>query len=229
MALTVQALTTVRSLEEELDLEPGTDSGALERAIKAASAEIARVTGRVLYRVADAVDRVASYGGYELLVPRAPIVSVTSVERLGDDGTSVEETYATSTYHISDSDAGILYRSSGWPWTSSQRSGVTNLPVAGQERPSIRVTYTAGWITPYQASATGGSVGTRDLPYDLEEACLIAAASRYRSRGRDRAVVSERLGPESVRYAAPSSSSVGRSSWLPEEAYSIANSYRRTL
>lgn len=227
MALNADALTTVRELESELGLEPGTQTRAVERAINAASAEVARIAERVLHRVSGVVDRVEGHGGSHLVLPRAPVVSITSIVRLADDGTTTEETYDATSYDLEDADAGIVFRAMGWPWTATRRDGVSAAPVAGSERASLRVTYTAGWITPYQASATGGSVGTRDLPYDLEEACLIAAVTRYRGRGRDRAVVREQLGPESVTFAAPGANSPG--SWLPPEAYQIAAGYRRTL
>lgn len=227
MALIAGALTTVRELESELGLDAGTDVRAVERAINAASAEVARIAERVLHRVSGAVDRVEGHGGSLLVLPRAPVAAISAIAVLADDGSTVEETYDATSYDLQDADAGIVFRAMGWPWTATRRAGVSGAPVAGSERASIRVTYTAGWITPYQASATGGSVGTRDLPYDLEEACLIAAVTRYRGRGRDRAVVREQLGPESVTFASPGASSPG--SWLPSEAYQIAAGYRRTL
>lgn len=226
MALTVIALTTVPELESELGVTPGTEVRALERAIQVASAEVARIAGRVLYRVASAVDRVKGYGNARLVLPRAPVVSIASIALLADDGT-VLETFDSSTYELENAEAGIVYRALGWPWTLTEASGVDGGAVAGSERAALRVTYTAGWITPWQAdpSFPGGAVGSRDLPYDIEDAVIQAAVSRYRSRGRDAGVKSERLGEEAVTYADVSQGG----SWLPPAAYRVAQAYRRTL
>lgn len=226
MALTAIALTTVPELESELGVTPGTEVRALERAIMAASAEVARVAGRALHRVAGAVDRVKGYGGARLVLPRAPVVSIASIAELADDGT-VSETYDATSYELESAEAGIVYRAIGWPWTLTAASGVDGGGVAGSERASLRVTYTAGWITPWQADPAypGGALGTRDLPWDLEDAVIQAAVTRYRGRGRDAAVKSERLGEEAVTYADVSQGG----SWLPPAAYRVAQAYRGTL
>jgi hypothetical protein len=79
----------------------------------------------------------------------------------------------------------------------------------------VRVTYTAGWLLP-------GETG-RDLPADVEQACLILLAARNASQGRDPMLRSETI------------EGVGSSSWiatadmgsLPPQAAGLLQPYIR--
>lgn len=199
MPLESHALTTVAEARTEVGLAAGDTSqdGRLERLINAASLQVSRAAGgRRFERVVDAVEVLPGYGGAALILPRAPVLSVALVELLDPLSGDPSELDGWTL----DAGAGVLHRPGGWPSTATEASGVMGDLVAGSERRGIRVTYSAGWITPHQASASypGGSLGTRDLPADLEEACLEAVRARYERRD---GVASEKLGDASITYA----------------------------
>jgi hypothetical protein len=57
-------------------------------------------------------------------------------------------------------------------------SDIAGSPLAGSERKILRVVYDAGYVTPAQVdTGNGGFAGQRDLPFDLEHACVQTVAS----------------------------------------------------
>ena len=76
--------------------------------------------------------------------------------------------------------------------------GVNFDPVASTQRDLIEVTYAGGFVTPQQ-DADDVSL-TRSLPYDIEEAVIVMAAQRYKSKGRDMAVTSRKALKASISY-----------------------------
>lgn len=162
----------------------------LPRLIGAASESIRRYINRPrLHFTAGFVERLPGFlQQVRLRLGLLPLISVASV--VLPDGTSL----AADEYVREDDDAGVLYRSRGWPWTGLIRPGVLyDAPAVGSEAKSIIVTYTGGWVTPAQG-------GTRTLPFDIEEVCLQAVSSMYRRQGIDPLVASESLGDYSVSF-----------------------------
>ncbi|WP_461409984.1 head-tail connector protein [Georgenia sp.] len=162
----------------------------LPRLIGAASESIRRYINRPqLHYAAAFVERLPGYlQQVRLRLGLLPILSVASV--VLPDGTSL----AANEYVREDDDAGVLYRSVGWPWTGLVRAGALyDSPAVGTEAKTIVVTYAGGWVTPAMA-------GTRTLPFDLEEACLQAVSAMYRRQGIDQLVASESLGDYSVSF-----------------------------
>jgi hypothetical protein len=127
----------------------------------------------------------------------APVTAVASVVLLDESG-SVLDSYASTDYAI-DLEHGELWRSGGW--------------VDGG-MPIYRVTYTAGYITPSQA-------GTRDLPWDLEEACLRGVAMLWHASGQP-LVSSSSRGDQSISLRETTG-------LLPPECVDVAMAYRRVL
>jgi hypothetical protein len=199
VALAALALTTVSALEQELGIasgSAGTTLALLERAIHAASQAIASAVGRELHYATGRIERVAGHRTPQLLVRVTPLRSIASIVYLSSSGG--EETIEADDYEIEDASAGIIRRVGGvWLWTGR----VTRIdadPLGGSELLLYRVTYTGGWVTPEQATG----LLPRDLPYDIEDACLRLAALVYRARGRDESIRSKKLLDASVTYGA---------------------------
>jgi hypothetical protein len=230
MAVTTHALTRLTTVQTELNLGASDHVTALERMIDAASYAMEQAAGgRHFERTSGIVERVRGTGGLRLILSRTPIVSITSIERLNIDGT-VAETYSASTYEIEDANAGFVYRDAGWPWTGAGALDIAGSPLPWTERASLRVTYTAGWITPQQAA---DSVGTRDLPFDLEEATILATLALYRRRGADRSITNTTTNEASVNYAGAEQGNtlIGSepNGILPLESLAVAKRYRRIV
>ncbi len=182
MALAANALTTVATMTDELGASTLNSTAALERAINTASGAIEKFCDRKFYREVITLERVAGYGTQKLLLSRRPIVSVQAVTI--EDVTVDASEYVVPAVGSEDADAGVLFRRAGWTWTARlQADAPQPHEIAGTEEKAYLVSYTAGYVLP---SAVSG----RDLPYDLEHACIIAAASIFRSKGKYSKLVS---------------------------------------
>lgn len=184
MPLQQSALTTWPVVQAALGHSDAAQQARTERLIDSVSVAMAQEIGRTVQRTAGIVERHGSDGFPRLFLRRLPVSSISAIVRLAQDG-SIAETFTTTSYEIENASLGWVYREGGWPATGEPKGGFTpGIQSRGPPRESIRVTYTAGYITPYQSSTEGGAVGTRDLPFDLEEACIqsvIALANRYGS------------------------------------------------
>lgn len=242
MALSIHALTTWETMQAELGLSGTSDQTVIERLINAASEEIERVAQRHFEYVAGHAERVAGHGTNLLIVSHAPIRSVAAIDYIDGAGL-VSHSYASTEYAIHDAKAGLVAWTggtdvlrgnvSGWPWTADAAGDtIRGEPLPGSERKALRVVYDGGWVTPEQARANTGMA--RDLPYDLEQACIIAVASWWKRRGSDVTVSNHSSAQgSSVTYRAPAegNSVIGTipSGMLPLEAAQIAQRYRRVV
>jgi len=191
MALANQALTTLTTAKKVLGATGTNEDEAIERQILAVSDAFSQEAGgRQFQREAAIVERHKGFGLFRLIAKVAPIVTITAIASLNPDGT-VAWTYDSTTYEFPTPSDGIIYGSQEFGWSARSGVGIASVPIPGTERPSIRLTYTAGWITPWQATSAGGSVGTRDLPYDIEQAVLESIQQSYKRQGRDADLASE--------------------------------------
>lgn len=207
-------LTTPETAADELGLAAA--DAKLTRAISAASAAISRYIGRRLHYSESFVESLPGcVGRVRLLLGLVPVRDIATVE-LPDIGVVTD-------WRLEDKDLGFLYRTAGWPFTGLVRSGLLyDAPAVGTELASIIVTYSGGWVTPAQAAAEGWSGPERDLPFDLEEACLQAVAGIYRGAGVDKSIASESLGDYSVAYrTAPSLAGI-----LPDTVLAQLDAYK---
>lgn len=151
-----------------------------------------------------------------------PVVSVASV--VLPDGTTITD------WELESKKLGFLRRLVGWPYTGQVLPGILQVdPLAGSAKPGITVTYTAGWVTPAQAQSSGwDSALPRNLPADLEMACILTATALFRGMGRDATVSSESMGDYSVAYR-PLPAGAGAPEPLPPAAQALADNYRRPL
>lgn len=157
--LSAHALTTVEALKAELSIpsEDNSRDTVLARAVNAASDAIRRYCRRDFART-EITEQLTGRGSPALLVSLSPVVSLEVVAICGEEIDLENFTV--------DRAAGIIERRHGvWPES---------------DRPNISVTYTGGWVTPAQAT----DELKRNLPHDIEEACLIIAANRVQSMGQ---------------------------------------------
>lgn len=211
--MAISDLTLPATAAEALGVEPS--DPRLPRLIAVASEVIRRYLDRPqLHYGAVIVERLRGYAEQvRLRLGVLPVVSVTTV--VLPDGTSL----AASEYTIEDPAGGVLYRSVGWPYTGLVRAGLLyDSPAVGTEAQSIVATYAGGWVTPAQ-------VGTRTLPYDLEEACIQVVSALYRSMGKDPLVASESLGDYSVSYRGQ----MPLGGMVPDAVLAQLDGYRRLL
>ena len=203
MALAANALTTLAIVKTELGITGATEDTYLERMINAASDRIENYCSRAFFKETGKIENVAGFGGVYLLVSKAPLLAITSITFDGN-------TVASADYEIHDADVGSIYRKGGWHWTTARLKDITQPPMPGHERKLYKVTYDGGYETPEQG-------GTRTLPFDLEDACVQMVASRFRGKGRDPNIKSEKLLSWSATYGA---------SELPSSVTSILNRHR---
>lgn len=183
MALATNALTTIANAEAELGLTSGAQDALLTRYIDTASDQIERYVNRKLYYGASIIEKVAGSSDAFLYISRTPLSSVTSIVWLGDSST-----VTASDYEIWETDQGKIYKSSGW----------NNAKISANEFERYQVTYVGGWITPQQDADDGAL--TRDLPFDLETACINMIVGLWRQKGADRTIRSESILGTSVSY-----------------------------
>lgn len=196
MALSAAALTTVDAVRDELDLDDDTDRKVrerLERYIESASSLVAVIlgAGRVMQLHRGAVTvAVAGRDTPTLILPHTPIVTVTEVT-VDDDVVPVDE------YEVEDADCGFLRRLGDiWPFDGQVTAGVVQAPMYATARRNVSVTYTAGWVTPAQATTEL----PRTLPHCLEDAVVELVTSRWRRRNKDLRIVAETHAASSYSY-----------------------------
>ena len=170
MALPANALTSLQTVKDELGIGAGDNSvdAKLERLVGVASNAIEKFCNRKFARQTETNARVAGYGTPRLTLDRTPIVSITSISL-------DNETVDPSEYYVEDADIGWVHRQdSSWEWTQPAGGERGYVP---EERRYL-VTYVGGYYLPWDEAHT------RDLPYEIEEACLIAVVSRFRASGK---------------------------------------------
>ena len=198
MTLSAQALTTLAAAREVASIAIGPDA-YLEALIERASERVARLCNRTLHYVVDGVDAVPGWGDYVLSVPRAPLVSVSSIVLKGLAG-SADETVDQTAYAIESAARGELRRIDGAPWAwTGPYSGIDPM-ASGTPLALYEVTYTGGFVTPQQVIDDGTL--ERNLPDDLEAAVLEIVKAGYKSTGRDPALASMRNLSASLSYRA---------------------------
>ena len=181
-------LTTVQRVSDELSSPDGTapDDELLGNFIDEASAFIERYTG-FRFPQETIVEKLGSDGGHRLVLSRRPIKSITSIKF---KGTLVD----SSVYEIEDAMAGFVWRNdSKWQNTIEVAGGIVN-KLYGPALEYYEVEYVAGYILP------GDTTGARDLPYEIERACIELCKLYYYRQKADPMVRRERVGDSFVWY-----------------------------
>jgi len=177
VSLAAHALTTVANVREVVGSAMDTDR--IERAIMAVSEAFAKHTGRDLHYSATVTEFHAGTGTTKLYLNRRNITAVASVYIWSEvqtvatmDSVLPGALVLETVYRTAANDAeGLLVRHGGWPIAAGSWPDLTGQPNLSHRGKNVRVVYSGGYVTPNQA-------GTRDLPYDLEEACIREVTGR---------------------------------------------------
>lgn len=197
--LTEHALTTIEALKGELQIpaEDTSQDAVLARYINAASDAIRAFCSRDFAKDRRTETK-QGFGGPSLLLKAYPVLEVHSVEVKGKPVTDYSLDEAT----------GVLWRDAGWP-----RS----------ETPNVTVDYTAGYVTPAQAD--DDETLERDLPHDLEEACIGTAATWASQQGTPRDAVSMQV--EQIRVDFGNRNTAGGRQGIPWPVQALLEPYVR--
>lgn len=193
-------LTTLAMVKSYLDITDSSKDTILSQLIKVSSAQIVSYCGRDFAQTT--VDEaLPSEGGYRLVLSGFPVTTLTSVKY---------KTVAVDTdeYYLNPAKAGFLDNTSSWENTDDALDYV--------------IRYTYGYILPSMA-------GTRDLPYDVEQAAVELTKINYLNKSRDTSISKEDF-PQvySVDYGSfDSPSSVAAASSLPLTVAALLAPYRR--
>jgi hypothetical protein len=171
--LAANALTTLATMQAELRTTAVADENPIERLINVASDAIEKYCGRGFYKL-ETTERVFCNGDRRVILQRTPITSTAAEMVVTNDGSAI------TSHEVEDATLGFLWLDSGWPAADLVAEGVSCEPIPGSAQRVLTVKYTGGYVTP-------SGTGTRNLPYDLEQACIDTVASLWRRRGVDRA------------------------------------------
>lgn len=166
-------LTTVASLKNLMGITSVSDDALIGHIIDRVSSQIATFCNRNFCQET-VTETLAQRDPRHMYLSRLPVTSVAYVKYKGD-------TVSSSEYVLQSPQAGFIFNEDGWEYTGSTFD--------------YEARYTYGYVTPEMG-------GTRTLPYDIEQAALIAAKSEYLGRLRDSNIVKESVdGVYSVTYA----------------------------
>jgi len=197
MAITVTTpasftdLTTIAVMERELDLNDTSLHALLGDLIRQATFQIQKFTGRVFAHEV-VTESLPGTGTPLLYVSRTPIRNLTQVTIDGDVVPATE-------YTIEDAEAGsILLHTDGtppapkvWPQSAHVTSGLSLFPLLGLGSNNVDIQYEGGYKMPGESG--------RDLPYDLERACLDLCKTFYLERGENPRIIEQAVGDSSER------------------------------
>lgn len=182
-------LTTLSTVKDEIGITGTDDDNFISRLIQEISAAIVSYTGREFARE-EVKEKVGGYGNQQLIVSRTPIKSISEINY--DEETTID----TDDYFIGDSDAGFIHRIDYyWESTEPVHVNVSPFVTPMQAEPKWVVTYTGGYVLP-----SSNWTDTRDLPYDVERACIEGVKARFLARQRDPNIT--RLNVQQNMYAA---------------------------
>lgn len=190
----IRALTTREAIAEWITFANPADNDKITRLINTASDAIARACNAEFYYQAGIVASLPGWGTKDLILPRGPVLAVSSVKI---DGVLLD----AADYTIADAGARLLEMINGtWPWTAREVGSIGGGPLPGTEDRDIEVTFTAGYRLPKDDAPTATPPVVRTLPWDLEGAAIDYVRWLYFGRKRDPAVKSKAVLDASVSY-----------------------------
>jgi len=197
-----EALTTKSVVKGELEIASTTHDSWIDRQIKVASGKFTKIANRNFHSVSGHTEDVGSFGAtYLTLEEYFPITSVEKVEYRGSVVNADE-------YELHNRAGMVRYKIGNWISTEVD-DGV-------DPAKDYAVTYDAGWTTPAQS-------GTRNLPFDLEEAIVQYVVTKFAQRGRDETVASMAVGDGSIKWTEHDGER------LPASFVETAKEYKRTV
>lgn len=167
--------TTLAKVKSELGITGSAEDARFNALITEASALIDSYCGRT-FESKTLTEKVKGYGrGSFLQLTHTPIISVASVTLDG-------EVISADDYDIDDAAAGLL--AGHWYDTAPLRYAMGRAHKAGRQRKLYSVTYTGGYVV---------SGGSKNLPADIERACVEMVRGLYQMTSRDSTVTAEQV------------------------------------
>lgn len=198
MALSKHALTTIDAVKAELPLTGDPDpklDGVVARLINSASDSIRSHCRRDFARQTIREDFFIGDDRNSILLSLTPVVSVDGVFQGPDEDNPVEG------YELEARPGILRLRYGTWP-----------------KNKLVHVNYTGGYVTPHQAAQDPAL--ERNLPYDIEEACIITAATRFQYLGQPADIQIMQVEQIRVHFAE------GGRKGLPEAALELLEPYK---
>lgn len=178
-------LTTVRRVATQLGITDEAELYLISEFINEASAAIEAYCNRK-FKQDSVVEKVSGNGNNFMFLSRLPVASITSITH---DGATV----SSSDYEIANSKSGEIYNKYGWIDTVGRNSAASLPERPYSERKLYEVTYVGGYKLP--------SDPDRDLPYDVERACIETVAGMYLTKADNPNISKQSLaGVVSIEY-----------------------------
>lgn len=185
-------LTTVATAAGEVGASAG--DAVVQRLVSVASRMVANHLGYAVHRRAGLVETVPGHGVPLLFLRAGQLVSVQSIEL---DGAVI----ASSGYVIESALFGRIRRvGASWPFTGRSSGGVSDAPLRAADNGKVKVSFTAGWVTPGQNALLPVTYPNVDLPEDIQQAAIETFTALWRRRGQDQGIASRALGGGSIAY-----------------------------
>lgn len=224
-------LTSLERFKAEVGLDTAEDDEVIESMISRASQIIARECRRT-FGLQKVQETLAGSGSVLLELSQVPIVAITEVL---EDSAVVD----SSEYFVEDADVGAVYRENGWGRTTALRAWGTEAYASGYILPGNAsrmryiVTYYGGYImpgelNPYLPPDSPDDL-RKDLPGDLEEACLETVKTWFDTRTGASAGTASSIGIGQLRvtYGANAAQQQTARQTLPPVALGILQNYKR--
>lgn len=187
MALTVTIpasstkLCLVGDIMDEMDVTHE-DEPTLDKMVQQASDAIVKYCERAFAKQTYS-ETVPGFGDNQLLLSVFPVVSVTSVMCAG---------LAVTDFVLQEPDSGMLYRESGWLWTTKSIGQMSLQPAPNGEEFSYTVVYVAGYDLPSELLPT--------LPGPVERAAIITVKDWFANRSRNLSIMKMKTTDVAVEY-----------------------------
>jgi hypothetical protein len=170
----MSAYTTIFTVKSELAISDNSQDVRLQALIVQASGLIDGYCGRAFARSTH-IEKVKGYGAGSLLsVKNTPIISITSIALDND-------VIDAAGYAIENEQAGLIR--GDFVDTAPVRYSMGLEHMAGRQQRRYNVAYVGGYLLPDDAN--------RNLPYEIERACIELVRGGYYAQGRDVGIKSE--------------------------------------
>ncbi len=179
-------LTAKAAFKVEMVISGSGDDDFINTLIAQASDAIRKYCGRKFERET-ITETLPGSGNTRLWLTRTPISSITSV-------TVNDSTVATDEYTIEDAEAGLLLRHDDgsppapkvWALPGMLSWGLSRAPIRESGSNNITIVYVSGYLLPAEDN--------RDLPEDIERACIDTVKALYQGRKDSGRIKSQKIG-----------------------------------
>ena len=209
-------LTTIEAVKRNLGITDADQDEPIEDMIQQNSDFITSYTSRVFARQ-NVTESFIGKGLPNVELSITPIISISELK--------LKEAIVTSeNFTINDAEAGILQIETGF--TSTELAWNTiDRAVSPYGVKDWSCTYIGGYTLPsWQTTGI-----PRDLPYDLERACIEMTKSTFHNASLDGSIKTYKIGDTSVTWDKSSSASGVNNAGIPTVAANILDYYRRAF